>query len=144
MLLRLPKPGTFETLLSTVSVSLSSLCRLSVLRPEDFGGQRFISLAEDDPYRKAIDAVFAAAGVQRSTLLETTSAVAVCAMVQQALGVAIVNPLTAAAMAGPRLVVRPLTMAIAFNVSLLLPQVATPHPLRDALVDALVHSTIGL
>ena len=113
------------------------LCSRTVLQPHDFASQRFISLAEGDPYRQAIDAVFLKAGVQRATLLETTSAVAVCAMVQQGLGVAIVNPLTAAAMAGAHLMVRPLAMEIPFTVSLLLPQVATPHPLRPALVDAI-------
>ena len=112
------------------------LTQRTVLQPHDFADERFVSLAQGDPYRQAIDTVFMHAGVQRATLLETTSAVAVCAMVQQGLGVAIVNPLTAAAMAGTQLVVRPLAMAIPFSVSLLVPQVATPHPLRDALVDA--------
>ena len=115
------------------------LCRLAVLDAHDFSGTRFVSLAEGDPYRQAIDSMFQQAGVSRATLLETASAVAVCAMVQQGLGVAIVNPLTAAAMAGPRLVVRPLKMSIPFHVSLLLPQVAAPHPLRDALVAAFTH-----
>jgi len=119
------------------------LCKRSVLQPQDFAGERFISLAEGDTYRQAIDAMFLHAGVQRATRLETTSAVAVCAMVQQGLGVAIVNPLTAAAMAGPQLVIRPLAMAIPFSVSLLLPQVATPHPLRDTLVDAITQNAAG-
>ena len=116
------------------------LCRKRVLRATDFSDQMFVSLAEGDPYRQAIDAVFAQAGVQRATVLETASAVAVCAMVQQGLGVAIVNPLTAAAMAGPQLVVRALQAEINFRVSLLLPQVAAPHPLRESLVAAL-HQT---
>lgn len=120
-----------------------ALCRKTVLQPQDFEGERFVSLAEGDPYRQAIDAMFMQAGVQRATRLETVSAVAVCAMVQQGLGVGIVNPLTAAAMAGPQLVVRPLSMAIPFNVSLLLPQVAAPHPLRDALVEAITRSSTG-
>ena len=119
------------------------LCKHAVLQPQDFEGERFVSLAEGDTYRQAIDAMFLHAGVQRATRLETTSAVAVCAMVQQGLGVAIVNPLTAAAMAGPQLIVRPLAMAIPFSVGLLLPQVAAPHPLRDALVDAIVQSAAG-
>jgi DNA-binding transcriptional LysR family regulator len=116
------------------------LCGRAMLQSQDFEGERFVSLAEGDTYRQAIDAAFAAASVQRAMHMETTSAVAVCAMVQQGLGVAIVNPLTAAAMAGPQLVVRPLSMAIPFHVSLLLPQAATPHPLRDALVDAITQS----
>lgn len=116
------------------------LCAKDVLHAEDFANQSFVSLAEGDPYRRAIDALFKKAGVQRAMLLETTSAVAVCALVQYGLGLAIVNPLTAAAMAGPLLVVRPLQVEIAFRVSLLQPQVAAPHPLREALVAAL-HST---
>ena len=113
-----------------------SLCRKRVLRPADFANQPFVSLADGDPYRRAIDTMFEQAGVQRASLLETASAVAVCALVQHGLGLAIVNPLTAAAMAGPQLVVRPLQVVIPFQVSLLQPQVAAPHPLRDALVAA--------
>ena len=113
------------------------LCRKRTLRPADFAGQAFVSLAQGDPYRQAIDALFDEASVQRAAVLETASAVAVCALVQQGLGLAIVNPLTAAAMAGPRLVVRPLQAEISFRVSLLLPQVAAPHPLRYSLVSAL-------
>jgi hypothetical protein len=41
-------------------------------------------------------------------------------------------------MAGPLLHVRALSMAIPFNVSLLLPEIAAPHPLRDILVNAIV------
>ena len=117
-----------------------TLCRKAVLQPQDFEGERFVSLAEGDPYRAAIDQMFAHAEVKRQTWLETASAVAVCAMVRQGLGVAIVNPLTALALAGPDLLVRALSVQIAFRVSLLLPDVAAPHPLRDALTDALVAS----
>ena len=82
--------------------------------------------------------MFADAQVARTTALETTSAVAVCAMVRRGLGVAIVNPLTALELSSADLVVRPLGVAIPFQVSLLLPQVAAPHPLQAALVDAMV------
>ncbi|OYU43386.1 MAG: LysR family transcriptional regulator [Burkholderiales bacterium PBB4] len=119
------------------------LCKKSMLVPADFADQRFVSLAETDPYRHAIDAMFARAGVQRALLLETASAVAVCAMVQQGLGLAIVNPLTAHAFAGTGLVVRPLSVALTFRVSLLLPDMGAPHPLRDALVAALRHAPLS-
>ena len=114
------------------------LGKKALLQPQDFANEPFVSLAEGDPYRRAIDAMFQEANVKRVMLFETASAAAVCAMVQQGLGLAIVNPLTAAAMAGPRLVVRPLNAEIPFSASLLLPQVAAPHPLRDLLVDAIV------
>ena len=113
------------------------LCRKRVLQASDFAQQSFVSLAEGDPYRQAIDLVFAQAAVVRTTLLETASAVAVCAMVQQGLGVGIVNPLTATAMAGPALSVRPLAFAIPYRISMFLPQVMPEHPLRVAMVAAL-------
>ena len=121
-----------------------ALCRKPVLAPHDFEGERFISLAAGDPYRGAIDHMFAQAQVTRHTYLETASAVAVCAMVRQGLGLAIVNPLTAMAMSGPELLVRPLAVAIPFRVSLLLPEVAAPHPLRAALVTAVVEAAQNL
>lgn len=114
-----------------------ALARHTVLTPAHFANERFISLAVSDPYRLAIDQMFAAANVTRITCLETASAVAVCAMVRQGLGVAIVNPLTALELSGPDLLVRRLSVPLTFEVSLLLPEVAAPHPLRDALVAAL-------
>lgn len=108
-----------------------------VLQAQDFDGQAFISLARDDPYRVQIDAVLARAGVQRRMLVETHSAVAVCAMVQHGLGVAIVNPLTARACAGADLVVRPLQFSIPFQVHMLLPLHRPAVPEVDCLVQAL-------
>jgi len=98
-----------------------ALAAKAVLQAEDFRGMPFISLARDDPYRQQIDAWFARTGVERVLQLETHSAVAVCAMVQHGLGVAIVNPLTARACAGPQLVVRPLAFSVPFQVHVLLP-----------------------
>jgi DNA-binding transcriptional LysR family regulator len=135
-----PTGVQLQALLSVNEVAVlprgHALCRKSMLTPQDFAGERFISLAAGDPYRGAIDQMFAQAQVWRHTCLETASAVAVCAMVRQGLGVAIVNPLTALELSGPELVVRPLSVAIAFRVSLLLPDVAPPHPLRHLLVQA--------
>lgn len=113
------------------------LAAKAVLRPQDFAGQPFISLARDDPYRQKIDAVFAKAGVQRKLLLETLSAIAVCAMVQHGLGVAIVNPLTAQACASAALVVRPLAFSIPFQVHMLLPLHRPAVPELSWLVQAL-------
>lgn len=120
------------------------LCGKAVLSAQDFAGERFISLAANDPYRVAIDALFARAGVQRATLLETASATAACAMVRHGLGLTIVNPLTALELSAPHLVVRPLSEAIAFQVSLMLPTVAAPHPQREALVLALQNAAQDL
>ena len=107
------------------------------LQASDFADQAFVSLARDDLYRQQIDAVFTRAKVERKLLLETHSAIAVCAMVQHGLGVAIVNPLTAHACKGPQLVVRPLTFSIPFQVYALLPLHRPAVSGVDALLDAL-------
>lgn len=103
----------------------------------DFQGQDFISLAEDDPYRREIDTRFAAAGVARRLRVQTHSAVAVCELVRAGLGVAIVNPLTAAACARDGLAVRPLAVSIPYRVSALLPLHRPAQPLVDRLLSAL-------
>ena len=104
---------------------------------KDFAGQDFVSLAADDPYRREIDARFADAGVERRLRVQTHSAVAVCELVRAGLGVAIVNPLTAAACANAGLVVRPLKVSIPYRVSALIPLHRPAQPLVDNLLSAL-------
>lgn len=117
------------------------LATKAVLCAQDFTGQPFISLARDDPYRQLIDAVFDHAGIQRQMRLEAHSAVALCAMVQHGLGVAIVNPLTAHACAvqGAGIVVRPLSFSIEFQVQMLLPLYRPEQPEVQWLVQSLQH-----
>lgn len=110
----------------------------AVLTPTDFAGEAFVSLAASDPYRQAIDSVFELAGVDRTMRVETPSAVSVCALVRQGVGVGIVNPLTAREQAaGGAMVVRPFSVSIPFHVALVCPSWRARHPLRPVLVDAL-------
>lgn len=119
-------PGTRSQLLLTldevaVLPAGHALAARPVLQLADFADQPFVSLSAEDPYRRQIDALFAEAGVLRQMRMETHSAVAVCAMVQRGLGVAIVNPLTALAVAGQGVVVRRVGFSVPFSVSLVLP-----------------------
>jgi DNA-binding transcriptional LysR family regulator len=116
----------------------------AVLRPEDFVDQPFVSLASTDPYRQQIDAVFEGAGVRRHLHIESPSAVSVCALVRQGLGVAIVNPLTAMALQGQGLQVRPFSVGIPFHVAVVLPTWRSEHPLRGALLKALAEAADAL
>ena len=113
-----------------------------VLRPRDFSGLPFISLAPGDPYRQLIDAMFERHAVPRGLAIEAASAVSVCSLVRQRLGVAIVNPLTALELAGTDLHIRPLSEAIPFHVGLVTPELRTVNPLRDSFVVAL-HAAAG-
>ena len=148
-----PAACSLQTLLVADEVGVlpsgHPLAQHAQLRPADFAGESFISFAPTDPYRQQVDALFAAAGVQRGLRLETPSAVSVCALVRQGLGLGIVNPLTALELAGSGeeggLVVRPLSFSIPFHVALIRPSWRAAHPLREhfeaALVEAAEHLT---
>jgi DNA-binding transcriptional LysR family regulator len=102
------------------------------LAAADFAGQPFVSFHPRDRYRQLVDRLFAQARVDRQLAVETDSAVAVCAMVRHGLGLAIVNPLTALALAGPAgdgLQVRPLAFAIPFRVHAVRPAHRPGNPL---------------
>lgn len=135
-------PGTrAEVLLTLDEVAVlpaeHPLAQKPVLDVADFAHEFFVSLSAEDPYRRLIDARFAEAGVARALRVETHSAAAVCAMVQQGLGLAIVNPVTALAAANDRLVVRRLTFSIPFSVTALLPLYRAPLPEVAPMLDAL-------
>lgn len=108
-----------------------------VLRPRDFADLPFVSFAPADPYRQQVDTLFEQQGVQRRLGLETASAAAVCALVRQGLGVAIVNPLTALELVGTGLQVRPLSVSIPFSVALVQPQFRPGNPLCDDFAQCL-------
>jgi DNA-binding transcriptional LysR family regulator len=108
-----------------------------VLAPRDFEGQPFISLSPDDPYRAMLDAVFAEHGVARRLVVDTDSAISVCAMAAQGVGLAVVNPLTALACAGPELVVRRFAVSVPFRVSVVEPSHRPSTPLTAHFIDAL-------
>lgn len=97
----------------------------------DFAGEPFVSLSASDPYRIQIDEAFVAQGVLRRAIIETPTAVSVCAFVRQGLGLAIVNPLTALDFAGRGLHIRPLRRSFPFRVNLVFPE----HRPRNPLVD---------
>ena len=135
-------PGTSaEVLLTLDEVAVlprgHALAKRQWLTLQDFAGEPFVSLSPDDPYRRQIDARFAEAGIARSQRVETHSAAAVCAMVQQGLGLAIVNPLTALAEASDRLAVRRLAFSIPFTVAALRPLYRPPQPDVEPMLAAL-------
>ncbi|WP_374587818.1 LysR family transcriptional regulator [Ideonella dechloratans] len=140
---REPPPGCeLSTLLVADEVCVlppgHALAGRRLITPADLAGQSFISLAPTDPYRQQVDAVFAQAGVVRQLQLETPSALSVCALVRQGLGVAIVNPLTALEMAASQaLQVRPFSVSIPFHLGKVLPQWRPAHPLRAEFEQAL-------
>ncbi|BFJ69437.1 MULTISPECIES: LysR family transcriptional regulator [Salmonella] len=108
------------------------LAAKTVLTPDDFQGENFISLSRLDSYRQLLDTLFAEHQVKRRMVVETHSAASVCAMVRAGAGVSIVNPLTALDYAASGVTVRRFSIDVPFTVSLIRPL----HRLASALVDA--------
>ncbi|MGI3448683.1 LysR family transcriptional regulator [Citrobacter freundii] len=108
------------------------LTRKSVLTPQDFQGENYISLSRTDSYRQLLDALFNEHQVKRRMVIETHSAASICAMVRAGVGISVVNPLTALDYEHSGIVIRRFSIPVPFTVSLI-------HPLHrptSALVDA--------
>ncbi|EMA5770781.1 LysR family transcriptional regulator [Salmonella enterica] len=108
------------------------LAAKTVLTPDDFQGENFISLSRLDSYRQLLDTLFAEHQVKRRMVVETHSAASVCAMVRAGAGVSIVNPLTALDYAASGVTVRRFSIDVPFTVSLIRPL----HRPASVLVDA--------
>ena len=94
------------------------LARHEVIEIGQMAGVAFIYYAEEDTYRRQIDARFDAAGVSRQLMVETTTATSIGAMVSHGIGISIVNPLTAAHNLNRGLVVRRFSVPILYRIHL--------------------------
>jgi DNA-binding transcriptional LysR family regulator len=97
------------------------LASLDVVRPKDLQGERLISFTSDDIYRRRFHGIFEEVGLAKEIPVETTTAEAVCALVQQGIGVALVNPISARAYRGRGLVARKFSISIPFVVGICRP-----------------------
>lgn len=86
---------------------------LSLVQPQDFSGEFFISLPAGGPNRDAIDALFK--NIPRITAVETAYASAICSMVAKDLGVSIVSPVVSRALQLPGLCEIPLSATLEFH-----------------------------
>ena len=113
------------------------LLKKSVIDLSDFVDENFISLSATDPYRLQLDEDFLRLDIPRRMVAEAPSAVSVCSLVRQGLGVAIVNPLTALDFEGRNLHIRPLSVSYPFSVSIIRPKHRPGNPLVDAFIAML-------
>jgi DNA-binding transcriptional LysR family regulator len=109
----------------------------SELDISDFDGQATIAYPITDPYQLRIDALFASYGVERRVVAQTHSAVSVCNLVRNGLGVAIVNPLTALHLCGDGLHARRLSVRFPFQVSIVVPEHRPVNALIEPFIRAL-------
>ncbi|GGH20855.1 transcriptional regulator [Alsobacter metallidurans] len=110
-----------EPLISAPAVAVlpawHRLAARTVLRPEDFAGEQFVSLENSTQLRYRTDAVFAQARVSRHTRAETPLSMIACAMVAAGAGLSIVDPFTAAEYDGRGVAVRAFRPDVHLDIS---------------------------
>jgi DNA-binding transcriptional LysR family regulator len=110
------------------------LARKPVIRLRDLEGHALISLGRNSPLRTRVDLALAAANVTCKRPIETSLGVSACALAAGGLGIAIVDPFTAAYSEQPGLARRKLSPAIPFEFAIVLPA----HQPRPAVVSEFI------
>lgn len=109
----------------------------TVITPQDLEEQDFVYLAACDPYRQEVDQLFDRLDIARRMVVETKSASAVCELVGQGVGLAIVNPLTALSYAGLGLTIRRFAPSIPYAINLIRPKFRPECSVVASFVDVL-------
>ena len=113
----------------------------SAIEPRDLAGERFISLGRETAFRHHIDRVFEEAEVARRIVVETGSSATACSFVKDRVGVAIIDPVTAADRhQSLDIVIRPFRPRIPFVTHAVLPK----HTARPVLVNEFLDHLAGL
>ncbi len=136
-----PRGTRVETVLTTEEVCVlppgHPLAAKAVLSAADFAGVDFVYLAEADPYRQKVDEVFRQQGILRRPVVETHSSAALCSMVIEGVGCAIVNAVTALSYRDRGLEIRRFASEIPYSVTLALPLYRPPSQSVDRFVEVL-------
>lgn len=118
-----PVPGTPSTLIrhplsmfpAVAAVPRGHrLARRSVLRPEDFYGDPFISLGREDRSRDNMEVMFGKASAAPETVIETQFAAVACELVASGVGIALIDAVTANFYRG-RVAIRPVNPTFNFD-----------------------------
>ena len=110
------------------------------IRLQELEGHALISLGRNSPLRARVDAALAGARVTCRRPIETSLGYSACELAAGGLGIAIVDPFTAAYCAQPALLPRPLVPAIPFEFSIVLPA----HQPRPRMVDDFIAVMMGI
>ncbi|AVO42362.1 LysR substrate-binding domain-containing protein [Simplicispira suum] len=122
--MRTTRHGNSEILVSTRKVSVvpvgHRLAGKSVLRPEDFEGESFVSYAPSMEARMRIDSLMLSYGVNRRIVVETAVSSVVVRLVETGMGVSIIDAMTASYYRGSLLSMIPFEDSIVDSHSLII------------------------
>lgn len=105
------------------------------LQPEDFDGERFVSLAPLMEARTKIDAIMLARHVHRHINVETQLSAAIIRLVEAGAGLALIEPLSASAYTGTALRFIPFEPEIAVDYSIVISQRMSSTLLLKPFID---------
>ncbi|MGX6568909.1 LysR substrate-binding domain-containing protein [Cupriavidus necator] len=138
-ILSMNHPSTHgERLLSTRMVCAIPaghwLAGKEVIRPEDLAGERFVSHPRVLDSRLQIDALFASYGIECKVQVETQVSWSICAFVEEGLGVALIDPITALEYKGTGVCFRMFEPLLTTDFSVLFSAQRSPSILLKAFV----------
>lgn len=112
------------------------LASLAEISPQDLADEPMIAISRRFPSRVEVDRIFAAAGVSRQMVAETSTSVSAVEMVRHGIGVTLVNPYPISMGGLGGLVARRFVPAITYRPSFLFPAVGSVSPLARRVADA--------
>lgn len=113
------------------------LAQRTVIRAGDIGDETLIALSMLDQLRPRVDFALLAEGVRPKSRIDTALAVSACAFAAKGLGLAIVDPFSAAAYARPEIAIRPFEPEIEIEIAVIRPAEIKPSSLARELMVAL-------
>lgn len=113
------------------------------IQARDLDGEAFISLSLEDGARTRVDRVFDDAGVRRQMTLETPFSAAICALVEQGLGLGLVNPIAADDYRHAEIVFRPFRPQVMFHGHAMFPSRNREDPLVEGFLSVVREELAG-
>ncbi|OHV08462.1 LysR substrate-binding domain-containing protein [Kushneria phosphatilytica] len=110
------------------------LAARDMLEPEDFRGRELIVFETHDPLRQALERWLNAAGVGFEAVLEVSLALQAVRLVMNGQGIAVVDPINAAVLAGAGVVQRPIAGALDTDFCILTPREQPLSQLAQAFI----------
>lgn len=126
-----------ETWLVAVLPKKHRLARNPTIRPQDLARETLIGLPLDSATTHLIGAVFQQAGIAYAPPITAANAIGVCSLVQQGVGVGLLNPLALAQDIFPGLVARPFRPRVLLRTCIYSSKLHAPGPPVQRMIESL-------
>lgn len=133
-----------ETWLVAVLPKEHRLARNTTIRPQDLAQDTLIGLPADSATTHLISAMFQQAGVAYTTPIVAANAIGVCSLVQQGIGIGLINPLVIAEGIFPGIVARPFRPRVLLRTCIYYSKLHAPTPPVARLIDCLLQTADSL